>query len=248
MSLWVINAGVKGGLDKNKISCPSYIDATVARGTANSVEGPAMTWDQLHLCLERGAAIASQRLEAGCNVIGMGEMGIGNSSAAALVTSLLTKAPLDQTLCPGTGCDAEGLKHKYQVLIEARKLHENHEGPWDILRRVGGFEMAMAAGAMARACEKKMLVLVDGYIMTAVALVLAEALPAARDYMVFCHKSASIGHQVALRHLQAEPLLDLKMRLGEGTGVAVALPLLHAALAFYRDMATFAGAGVATAD
>ena len=249
--LWVVNAGTKEEVSLEGVpeaAKKKYKDLRVAAGTQNTKKEPAMTKAQFSQCLLHGAKEAAARKAEGCNVIGFGEMGIGNSSAAALITSLVTKAPLDSTICPGTGCDSEQLKRKYEVLGAVLGQYKNQlEGPMDALRCVGGFEMVAAAGAMLKACESKMVVLVDGYIMSAAALCVAKAYPQSLDYMVFCHSSASQGHKVILDSLKVKPLVDLSMRLGEGTGVCVAYPILESALCFYSEMASFESAAVSRA-
>ena len=246
MQLKVVNSGVKSPVPAG--DHPDYIDLSMGAGTASFLEGPAMSEEQLLLALERGAGVVAGLEEQGCNTIGFGEMGIGNTSAAALLTTMITDAPLGLTVGRGTGCDDSMLEHKLKTLARALTRHGRPDDPAVILQVAGGFEIAMATGGMLEAAARRMVILVDGYIMSAAALVASALEPAVTEAMIFCHRSASPGHQVILDHMQVRPLLDLGMRLGEGTGAAVALPLIRAAVDFLNGMASFAEAGVSTAE
>lgn len=201
-------------------------------------------------CVEQGFAMAKARValhhDNGTNLIAFGEMGIGNtSSAAAIMAALL---PVDVAACVGrgTGIDSETLQRKQALITQALQLHQGQlNTPQQILAALGGFEIVQMTGAMLAAAELKMLILVDGFIATAAALLAVTIAPAARDYMIFAHQSDEAGHQLMLQHLQAEPLLQLEMRLGEGTGAALALPLVRAAAAFYNEMASLQDVGIA---
>jgi nicotinate-nucleotide--dimethylbenzimidazole phosphoribosyltransferase len=241
MSLLVADAGVAHDFGHRT----GLMDVKVAPGTASYLEGPAMTPDQCALAMARGATLARQLAADGCNVLGFGEMGIGNTASASLISHCITGAPLAECVGRGTGLDDTGLARKRALLEQALALWEGpKDEPLAVLARYGGFEIAMLAGAMLAAAEARMVLLIDGFIVTS-ALLVAQALqPAILDYCVFGHRGAEPGHSVQLAWLRARPLLDLELRLGEGTGAALAYPLLAAACAFLNDMASFESAGV----
>ncbi len=214
-------------------------------GTANYLDGAAMTPQQCATAMTRGAEIVARLAQDGCEVIGFGEMGIGNTAAAALITHCLTDAPLAACVGRGTGLDDAGLARKQMLLEQALATWpERSADPRAVLARFGGFEIAMMAGAMLGAARHRLLVLVDGFICGAAALVAARLQPAFLDYAVFCHASAEAGHRTQLAALNVSPLMSLDLRLGEGTGAALAWPLVRAACAFLNEMASFESARV----
>ena len=243
MGLTVIDAGVAHEFGARS----GLVDAKVAPGTANYVERPAMTPGQCATAMARGADLIRKLSASGCNVVGFGEMGIGNTAAAALITHCLTGTPLAGCVGRGTGLDDAGLARK-QVLLD-KALHRYRQAggsdePLAVLAEFGGFEIAMMTGAMLAAAEAGMLLLIDGYIVGSAVLSAARIAPALPAYCIFCHRSAEPGHAAQLQALGADPLLDLGLRLGEGTGAALALPLVRAATAFLDEMASFGSAGV----
>lgn len=243
LTLSVVDAGVAHDFAPR----PGLVEAKVAPGTANFIETAAMSVAQRDTALERGAAMARALAAKGCNVLGFGEMGIGNTAAASLLAHALTGVSLGDCVGRGTGLDDAGLGRKRQLLIQAAAragLPAGSADPLTALAEFGGFEIAMMAGAMLAGAEAGMLLLIDGFIVSAAALVAARLHPALVDYCVFCHRSAEPGHQAVLDALGAQPLLDLGLRLGEGTGAALAYPLLQAAVAFLNEMASFESAGV----
>ena len=222
----------------------------IAHGTRNYLEGPAMTAEELGQAIEAGKAIVRDLAAQGCNCVGFGEMGIGNTSSASLIMSYVTGIPVEECAGRGTGTDDEQLEKKKAVLREAFRLHlpaiAAKPGALTILEHVGGFEIAMMTGAFLQAAESRMLILVDGFIATS-ALLLAKLIREdMQDYCFFSHTSGESGHVRMLEYLDAEPLLNLGMRLGEGTGAAMAYPLLQSSIAFLREMASFETAGVST--
>ena len=241
MALTVVDAGVNHDFGAR----PGLIDAKVARGTANYLEGPAMTAAQRDAALAHGGRIVRGLAESGCNVLGFGEMGIGNTAAASLITHCLTGVPLATCVGRGTGLDDAGLERKRALLAQAlTRFNGSHDDALAVLAQFGGFEIAMLAGAMLAAAERRMLLLIDGFIVTAALLVAAKVSPAIIDYCVFAHRSDEAGHALQLDHLDAQPLLQFSLRLGEGTGAALAYPLVAAAVAFLDGMASFESAGV----
>jgi len=243
IDLTIVDAGVAHDFGPRE----NLVDAKIGPGgTASYLDGAAMTAEQCATAMTRGAAIVAGLAAGGCEVVGCGEMGIGNTASAALITHCLTDAPLAACVGRGTGLDDAGLARKTALLQQALDgWPERNADPLAVLARYGGFEIAMMAGAMLAAAQRRMLVLVDGFICGAAALVAARLAPAFLDYAVFSHLSMEPGHRLQLAALGVEPLLDLDLRLGEGTGAALAWPLVRAACAFLNEMASFESAGVA---
>ena len=240
MDLKVINAGMLRSIDNDKL-----IDLSLGSGTNNFSVRPAMSLDQVN----QGFLFAQQMLESlykqGCNLIALGEMGIGNTSSASAIMAAALNCSVEQCVGYGTGIDDKTLNRKRQLIQQALELHQSKlTDPVNILAYLGGFEIVQMTGVMLAAAQRQMTILVDGFIASVAALMATQIHPGCRDYMVFCHQSKEQGHQLLLQHLQAEPLLRLGMGLGEGTGAALAFPLLQAAAAFYNDMASFEVAGV----
>ncbi len=231
--LRVIDAGVAADLPPH----PDLIDARIARGTADASHVPAMSREQAIAALMRGCEIAMQEINNGADVIAIGEMGIGNTASAALLAHRLAPAPLDDCIGVGAGQSDEGLARKRAVLAQAA-ARSDATAPLDVLAEFGGFEIAMMAGAVIGAATSRRPVIVDGFISSAAALVAVRLCPAARDTCVFAHRSAERGHGLVLDAMQAVPLLDLGLRLGEGTGALLALPLLRAAARLLTDVAS----------
>ncbi|MYM70547.1 nicotinate-nucleotide--dimethylbenzimidazole phosphoribosyltransferase [Pseudoduganella sp. FT55W] len=236
-TLRVIDAGVNHDFGPRD----GLTDRKLAHGTRNFAQEPAMSRDLCDTALAAGAALAAE-LEG--NLVGFGEMGIGNTTAAAALMHKLTGIPVSQCVGAGTGLSAEGILHKQRVIEAAVARHASAAEPLDVLTAFGGLEIAMMAGAMLKAAELRKVLLIDGFIVTSALLVAARMQPAILDYCVFAHCSNENGHQQMLSALGAKSLLNLGLRLGEGTGCALALPLLHAAANFLNQMATFESAQV----
>jgi nicotinate-nucleotide--dimethylbenzimidazole phosphoribosyltransferase len=235
---------VDAGVNYDFGDVEGLIDAKIGLGTRNFLEGAAMTREECEAAISRGAVLAAQEIAQGTNVLGFGEMGIGNTSSAAIITSKICGLPLAQCVGRGTGLDDDGLQKKQSILAEAVARHGASSDPLDVLAAFGGFEIAMMAGAMLGAAQRGALLLTDGYIATSALLVAASLQPAIKDYCVFAHESGEPGHARQLAWLGVEPLLSLDMRLGEGTGAALAYPLVQAAVNFLNEMASFESAGV----
>jgi nicotinate-nucleotide--dimethylbenzimidazole phosphoribosyltransferase len=235
---------VDAGVNYDFGDVEGLIDAKIGLGTRNFLEGAAMTREECEAAISRGAVLAAQEIAQGTNVLGFGEMGIGNTSSAAIITSKICGLPLAQCVGRGTGLDDDGLQKKQSILAEAVARHGAASDPLDVLAAFGGFEIAMMAGAMLGAAQRGALLLIDGYIATSALLVAASLQPAIKDYCVFAHESGEPGHARQLAWLGVEPLLSLDMRLGEGTGAALAYPLVQAAVNFLNEMASFESAGV----
>ncbi len=221
------------------------ISLQLGPGTANFTQQPAMTDEQFDAALCAGKETAVRAMTAGAQLFIGGEMGIGNTTAAAALACALIGAEPEQLAGPGTGLDANGVSHKAEVIGRALACHiDHHDDPKEALRRLGGFEIAALAGAFIACAQSGLPVLVDGFIATVAALAAARICPGAEAWFLYSHTSAEPGHRKVLTALDAQPLLDLGMRLGEGSGAAVALPLLRNACALHNNMATFAEAGV----
>lgn len=244
LDLRIVDAGVNADFETQA----NLIQAKIAKGTRDYSQGPAMSMEQLENAMNQGAAIVDTLYQNGTNVIGFGEMGISNTSSAALLMSYFTNTPIADCIGRGTGLDDDGLALKIKTLSDIYVLHrEKLESPLDALATFGGFEIAMMSGAMLRAAHLKMTLLIDGFIVTA-ALLAAHALqPNITAYCIFSHTSGEQGHLKMLNFLEATPLLNLGLRLGEGTGCALAFPIIKSSVAFLNDMATFNSAQVSAA-
>ncbi|TSA49133.1 MAG: nicotinate-nucleotide--dimethylbenzimidazole phosphoribosyltransferase [Nitrosomonadales bacterium] len=241
MALRVVDAGVKGEFQPH----PELVDAKIGHGTQSFLRMPAMSDVQCETAIARGADLARAEIAAGSNVLGFGEMGIGNTSSAAALMSVLCALQPAQCVGRGTGLDDDGVRRKCAILEQALALHSlDATDPMRALAVFGGFEIAMMAGAMLGAAEGGALLLIDGFIATSALLVASRLHPAIIDYCVFSHRSGEAGHARLLEELKAVPLLDLGMRLGEGTGAAMAYPIVVAAVNFLNQMASFESAGV----
>ncbi|CAN7401188.1 nicotinate-nucleotide--dimethylbenzimidazole phosphoribosyltransferase [Rhizobacter sp. LjRoot28] len=241
LALTVVDAGV----NHDFASRAGLLDRKVGRGTADASVGAAMTAAQCEQALQAGASIVR---ELPGNVVMFGEMGIGNTSSASLLLSRLTGAPLADCVGRGTGLDDVGLARKLDVLGQVLALHDGVTDPLALMACVGGFEIAMMAGAVLQAAAERRVILVDGFITGAAVLWAARVAPAVLERCIWAHSSAEPGHRVMTRHLGVEPLLDLGMRLGEGSGAALAWPLLVSAVQLLREMASFESAGISDAD
>ena len=231
----------------------------IGRGTADISQGPAMSREQAVRCLEEGIGLAVEVIESGVDLLGTGDMGIGNTTASSAITSAVTGHPPEETTGEGTGRTPEEMQHKIGVVRTALEVNGLHppsppplrggiQGGVELLAKVGGFEIGVLAGVILGSAVMRKPVVVDGFISGAAALVANAVCPAARDYMLPSHVSAERGHRAALAGLGLTPLLDLGMRLGEGTGAALAMPIVEAAAATLSEMATFAEAGVSDRD
>ena len=244
MNLTVVDAGVAHDFGARA----GLVDAKIARGTANFIERPAMSPEQRDEAIARGRQLAHNLFENGCNVVGFGEMGIGNTAAASLLTHCLVGeaggAGLETVTGRGTGLDDAGLARKRGLLATALARGGRPTDPLAVLAEYGGFEIAMMAGAMLGAAERRMVLLIDGFIVTSALLVAHALAPRLLPYCIFAHRSQEPGHAIQHRHLGVEALLQLDLRLGEGTGAALAWPLVQAAVNFLNEMASFESAGV----
>ena len=239
--LWVVDAGVDADLPAH----PRLISAAVRRGSNNLAEGPALTRAEVGALLDAGANFAVQRAAAGADLIALGEMGIGNTTPSAALVACALGVPAADAVGRGTGVDDAGLERKRQVVERAlQRFDPSSADGIEWLSQVGGGEIAFLAGLALGAASRRVPVLLDGFITTAAALAAARIDPRLKPFLLASHCSAEAAHRAALEHLELTPLLDLGLRLGEGSGAATALPLLRAAVATHNGMATFDEAGV----
>ncbi len=228
---------VDAGVDCDLPAHPGLMAEKVRRGTRNAAVEPALTADEVALALETGARIARDAAAEGFEILALGEMGIGNTASAALLMHRLAPAPLADCVGRGAGHDDEGLARKLAVL-ERAAARSDAAAPLDVLAQFGGLEIAMMAGAVIGAASARIPVLIDGFIVTAAALAAIRLRPDVEAYCIFCHRSAEQGHQRMLTALGIAPLLDLGLRLGEGTGALLALPVVRAASRLLTEVAS----------
>lgn len=242
-SLEVVDVGVNG--DVSALS--NVVHNKVRAGTRNLAQGAAMSHEELDSALQVGREAVVRAVAAGQRSLGLGEMGIGNTTSAAILTGLMCDADAASVTGRGTGLSDSQLPIKQRVVKDALlRLQSIKDDPIECLREAGGLEIAALVGAMMEAPAHKLPVIVDGFIVTSAALIACRMKPSVRDVLFFAHQSAETGHAIALQNLDANPLLQLGMRLGEGSATALALPLLRGAAAVLRDMASFADAGIST--
>ncbi len=238
----VVDMGVK-----EQVTLPGVVSRWMGPGTRDLSVEPAMTREQAVAALEAGIGIAHELAGRGVTLVGVGEMGIGNTTSASALSACLLGATPEALTGRGTGIGGAALGRKLGVIRRALALHAlTAPGPLDALARLGGFEIAGMAGVMLGAASRRILVVVDGFISSAAALAAIRLAPAAAGYLLVAHRSAEPGHRLVAEALGMPPLLDLGMRLGEGTGAALAMSLVDASIRVLREMATFADAGVST--
>lgn len=226
-------------------SHPDLIVKKVALGTNNISQGPAMTYEQALQAVESGADVVKGELEKGLDILAIGDMGIGNTTPSAAIAASLMGSSVEEIVGRGTGVDDAGLQRKINAVRRALETNQpDANDSLDVLAKVGGFEIAGLVGAILAAVAHRMPVVIDGFISTAAAMIAVSLAPRARDYLFSAHRSQELGHKIMLEWLGFEPLLDLQMRLGEGTGAVLAISIIEAASKTLSEMATFSEAGV----
>lgn len=240
LDLWVVDAGVNYSFKPH----PRLIDAKVSYGSENFLHKPAMSMDQCLQAFNNGRDIVRRFAAEGSNVIGFGEMGIGNTTPASALMSIICNIPVEECVGPGAGLNSAGVQHKAAVIREAIAHHGVSTDIFENLARFGGYEIATIAGGMIEAAMNRMVILVDGFITTSAMLVAKEIDPKVLAYAVFAHEGEEQGHTKMLRHMHASALLHLGLRLGEGTGAAVAYGVLKGAVAVLSEMTSFEEAQV----
>lgn len=256
LQLVVVDAGVRNPASRTarakraagarKNGSWRFVDRSQGEGTQNYLQRPAMTEAQAQVALDAGAQTAIDCIDRGATCIALGEMGIGNTASSALLMHCLTGRALADCVGRGTGLDDAGLRRKRQLLGQAVMRGGRPQDPLTALTQYGGFEIAMLVGAIVAAAARRIPVVVDGFTVSVAAALACAFQPAALDYCIFAHRSAEHGHRLLLEYLGAEPLLDLGLRLGEGSGAALAVVLCRTAAALMSDMASFSSAGVST--
>jgi len=238
------------GVDADFENIPGLLHHKVARGTQNMLHEPAMSEEQMAEAISVGMNVAADAVSAGKTMIAIGEMGIGNTTSASAITCALTGASAAKATGRGTGVDSKAHAHKVTV-VEASCVKHFSTSPepsaFDILQCVGGLEIAAMVGMVLAAASQNIIIIIDGFISTAAAALAAAISPAVLGYLVAGHQSEEPGHRLLLDHLQLAPVLTLNMRLGEGTGAVLAMPIIESAIALYSQMATFGSAGVSEA-
>ena len=235
------------GVDYDLSNVSGIINRKIARGTRNFLYEPAMTEAEFDQAIRVGADLVDDCIREGCRVLSIGEMGIANTSPSSIWMHLFGNIPLEECIGAGAGLDTPGIRHKYEVLTKAvEHYHQWSESPSQLapLRYFGGYEMVAAIGAMLRAAERHLIILVDGFIMTACAIAAIQLCPAAQEYMIFTHCGDESGHKRMLDIVQAKPLLSLGLRLGEGTGALCAFPIVDSAVRMMNEMNNFQSAKI----
>ena len=236
----VVDLGVIEAIDD-----PAIESARIGPGTADFTSGPAMSGEQCQRALEVGIAIAERLAADGIQVVGLGEMGIGNTTSASALTAALTGAAVEEVTGFGTGISDAARLRKVEAIRRALNLHRpDPSAPLEVLAALGGFEIAGLTGLVLGAAARRIAVVLDGFIASVAALSAVRLAPAAGHYLIASHRSVEAGHRIVLRELGKNPLFDFEMRLGEGTGAALALSVLDASLKLLHEMATFSSAGV----
>jgi len=240
-SVVVVDMGVAGDFPP----APGLVLAKVRRGTRNFLREPAMTRDELFAAINTGLRLAQLASNEGCKILAVGEMGIGNTTSASALTSVITKTDPEQVTGAGTGIADEARKHKVDVVRQAIAQHAKEMAdPLSMLACLGGYEIAAMTGMILGAAARHIAVVIDGFISTSAAALAFLIAPASRDYMLAGHTSQEPGHRILLDYMGLDPLLNLNMRLGEGSGAVLAFSIVEAAVRVYNEMATFASAGV----
>jgi nicotinate-nucleotide--dimethylbenzimidazole phosphoribosyltransferase len=242
-SVVVVDVGVAGDF----APAPGLVQAKVRKGTRNFLHEPAMSRDELHAAIHTGVRLAHQAVEEGTKILAIGEMGIGNTTSASAICTAITQADPEKVTGTGTGVANDARRHKVDVVRRAVALHARElADPFALLGCLGGYEIAAMTGMVLGAAARRIAVVIDGFISTSAAAVAQLMAPDCRDYMLAGHVSQEPGHRILLDHMGLDPLLDLNMRLGEGSGAVLAFSIVEAAVRVYNEMATFASAGVST--
>ena len=231
------------GVDHDLSDVPGIIDCKIARGTKNFLYEPAMSETEFDKAIGTGVKLVNNCIDKDCHLLSIGEMGIANTSPSSIWMSIFGQIPLKECIGAGAGLDTPGIRHKYEVLSQA-VANSHCESTLEVLRYFGGFEMITAIGAMLRAAEQHLIILIDGFIMTACAIAAIRLYPASQDYMIFTHCGDESGHRKMLDIVGAKPLLNLGLRLGEGTGALCAYPLIDSAVRMINEMNNFDNAKI----
>ncbi len=237
----VVDMGVAADLAPD----PKLLIKKINYGTKNMAKGPAMTKEEAIKAVEAGIEIFEDELKKGIDIVGTGEMGIGNTTAASAITAVFTEARIEDVTGRGAGLDEKGLKNKIDIIKKSLKINQpDSDNPMDVLTKVGGFEIGGLAGIILAAVSRRVPVVIDGFISGAAALLAYKLEPKAKEYMIASHCSVEKGHRVILDHIGLKPIFDLNLRLGEGTGAALGINIIEAAVKILTQMASFKSAKV----
>ncbi len=248
IDLEIVDAGVNYDFDRKYEETEALTVTKIGHGTKSFLNDTAMTYQQLQSCFIESRNIMMRAVRQRRNIVGFGEMGIGNTSAATMLMSYIYDLPIEQCVGRGTGLNDAQFENKIKILNQAKQFHGPITDPYVILHTFGGFEMVQMCAAMLEAYNQNMIIMIDGFICSAVYLVAQAIEPRMKDNAIFCHLSDEHGHQNLLNFLGVEPILKLNMRLGEGSGCALAYPIIKNAISFLSDMASFESAGVSEAN
>ena len=238
--LKVVDCGVNAEFDH----LPGLIDRKIRKSTHNYLHEAAMSQEEMDRAIEIGAEMVQQAYQEGSNIISFGELGIANTSSSSIWMAYFTGIPLEACVGAGSGLNSKGIRHKYQVLQKAMDNYQGDGSTQDIIRWFGGFEMVAAVGGMLQAAELGMTILIDGFIMTNCVLAASKLYPEVLEYCIFGHQGDEAGHKLVLDFLQAKPLLNLGLRLGEGTGAICAYPIAESAVRMINEISSFKAAAV----
>lgn len=242
IKLLTVDAGVNTQFDSH----PNLITHKINFGTKNFLHHPAMTENELNLCFQYSEKLIENIYKKGCNIIGFGEMGIGNTSSASMIMHYICQIPLEDCIGVGTGLNTNQLENKKNILYQARSNHGDLTHAREILKTFGGFEIAQMCAAMIASYKKNMIILIDGFISTSALLIAHKLYPKILKNTIFTHKSDEKGHALMLQYLGATPILNMNMRLGEGIGCALAYPLIVSSVKFIHEMSSFQDTGIST--
>jgi len=241
----VVDMGVAEKIRVPKIKVQNFKDKKIGYGTKNMTKGPAMTKEEAIKSIETGIEVFESEFKRGIDIIGMGDMGIGNTTASSAITSVITERPVQDVTGRGTGIDEQTLSKKINVIKKAIRINRpNPKDAIDVLAKVGGFEIGGLAGVILAAAANRIPLVIDGFISGAAALIAYKLEPKVKDYMIAAHRSQELGHRAILEFIGLRPLLDLDLRLGEGTGAALAVGIAEASIKVLTQMATFQSASV----
>ncbi len=241
----VVDMGVATDLEPAQ----NFVDKKVAYGTKNMTKGPAMTREEAIRAVEAGIEVVEEEIEKGADIVGLGDMGIGNTTPSSAIVATITGREVKEVTGRGTGIDDSSYEKKVSVIEKSLEVNKpDPEDPIDVLAKVGGLEIGGLVGVVLGAAKNRVPVVVDGFISGAAALIAAELAPQAKDYMIAAHQSVEAGHKILLEHIGLRPILDLNLRLGEGTGAALGISITEASLKVLNEMATFADAGVSESE
>jgi nicotinate-nucleotide--dimethylbenzimidazole phosphoribosyltransferase len=238
----VVDIGVSASLGDH----PELVNKKIAYGTKNIAKGPAMTYDDAIRSIKTGIDVFETEFKKGVDIVGTGDMGIGNTTPSSAIAAVITGEEVEKVTGRGTGIDDITLEKKAKMIEKALQINKpNPKDPIDVLSKVGGFEIGGLAGVILAGAENRVPVVIDGFISGAAALIATELAPLAKDYIIPAHRSVEAGHKIMLEYMGLKPILDLNLRLGEGTGAAIAMSIVEASVKILSEMATFSDAGVA---